>query len=273
MTHRTAMVDGVVRTYLVYLPQTDPRTPLPAVLVFHGYTMSGQTMFDVTEYAALADTEHIALAFPDGEGGPNTATAPWNVGAGVCPTFFGPPPNAMGNDFGLIDAIEADLAHDQCLDPAHIFATGFSMGGYLTHHLACMRDDIRGAAPHSSGTHDLITCTSGHKPIIILHGLGDTVIPPGCDDPSATAVAGVTPSAVAWAAKNGCATTTQTIAVQGGSCEVYDSCPADGQVELCTFPGMGHCWAGGPASAGVFACPAHAKATELEWEFFKQHAW
>jgi poly(3-hydroxybutyrate) depolymerase len=54
---------------------------------------------------------------------------------------------------------------------------------------------------------------------------------------------------------------------------VYDGCPADGQVELCTFTGMGHCYAGGAASAGQFSCPTYASATDLQWSFFKKYAW
>ncbi len=34
-----------------------------------------------------------------------------------------------------------------------------------------------------------------------------------------------------------------------------------------TFNGMAHGWAGGPTSNG---CPTFARATELEWNFFKQ---
>jgi polyhydroxybutyrate depolymerase len=154
-----------------------------------------------------------------------------------------------------------------------VFATGFSMGGYFAHQVGCMRPDVRAVAPHSGGTHPLDSCVTGHVPIIIFHGTADPVIPPGCDDPAATAVQGVTPSAKAWAARNGCGTTTTSLTVDNGTCEVYDGCPADGQVELCTFNAMGHCWAGGPASSGVYACPNYASSTQLEWQFWKDHAW
>ena len=53
----------------------------------------------------------------------------------------------------------------------------------------------------------------------------------------------------------------------------YDGCPAGGQVELCTFTAMGHCWAGGAASAGIYSCPAYDDATRLAWQFFKTDAW
>jgi polyhydroxybutyrate depolymerase len=274
MTRRNITAGGLSRTYIAYVPATaDPHEPMPLVFVHHGYTMSGQAMFDLTEYAALSETEHIALAFPDGQAGPNSTGAPWNVGAGVCPSYAGPPPNGAGDDFAFLDAMKADLSDDQCLDHQHVYVTGFSMGGYFAHHAGCMRSDIRAVAPASGGTHDLAGCTNAHRPIIMFHGLSDALVPAGCEDPHVTPVVGVTPAATAWAQKNGCAMTTTTRSVSGGTCYHYDGCPADGQVELCTFPAMVHCWAGGPVSSGAYACPGFASATQLEWQFFKQYAW
>jgi polyhydroxybutyrate depolymerase len=275
LTHRTMTVAGLKRTYLIYLPTAlDPTTPIPFVFVHHGYTMSGQEMYAITDYSALADSEGIGVAFPDGETGPDSLGAPWNVGTDVCPSTLGPPPEATGNDFAFLDAMEADVSQDQCLDSAHIFLTGFSMGGYFAHQTGCMRPDIRAVAPHSGGTHDLSTCVSTHKPIIIFHGDSDLVIPYGCDVPDASDIpSGFTPSATAWAARNGCGTGVTTVPVENGTCSYYEGCPSDGQVALCVFSGMGHCWAGGSADGGVFSCPDYAAATQLEWAFFKKYAW
>lgn len=272
-TTRTLHVAGLDRTYVVYLPTTiEASTAIPLVFVHHGYTMSGDTMFRVTGYPRLADREHIALAFPDGQAGPDSLSAPWNVGDKVCPSYGGPPPVATGDDFALLDAIKADIWADQCIDTAHVFVTGFSMGGYFSHHVGCMRDDIRAVAPHSGGTHALDDCVTAHKPIIIFHGTGDSIVPDGCDDPGVSAPSGVTPSATAWANKNGCASTTTNVSVQGGTCAYYDGCPADGQVALCTFGAMGHCWAGG-VQPSIYSCLGYADATALEWAFFSQYAW
>ena len=188
--------------------------------------------------------------------------------------------SATGDDFAFLDAIKADLANDQCLDEKHIFATGFSMGGYFSHHLACYRSDIRAAAPHSGGTiADLSACTRGHVPMIIFHGTSDSVIDSGCDNPNSAAVSGFGASAALWAAKNGCKPTATVVETDGagggkGKCYLYDGCPADGQVELCAFDGMDHCWAGGNASGagGSNACPTFADATALEWAFWKKYA-
>jgi polyhydroxybutyrate depolymerase len=271
-TNRTAMVDSLNRTYIVYLPeQVSPTEAIPLVFVHHGYTMSGQNMYDITGYPALADREHVAVAFPDGQGGPSNLTAPWNVGTNVCNSISGPPPIATGDDFAFLDAMKADISQDQCLDLDHVFVTGFSMGGYFAHHAGCKASGIRGVAPHSGGTHELSSCTNVEMPIIMFHGLADPVIPVACDDPNAGTVAEGA-AAERWAIHNGCAATTQTHAVMNGTCTTWDGCPAGGQVELCTFSNMGHCWAGG-VGPSIYECDGYEGATELEWSFWKTNAW
>jgi len=264
-TSRSVMVAGVKRTYQVYLPSgVDPTTPIPLVYVFHGYTMSGSEMISLTGYDAIADSDHVAVVYPDGEGGPDSLGSPWNVGSDVCPAVGNlSPALAYGDDMDFIDAMRVDLESDQCIDADHVFATGFSMGGYMSHHIGCERTDFRAVAPHSGGTHDFSACAPGHEPVIVFHGDSDPVIPPACDD-----------AAVAqWIAKNGCAQTADVVAVQGGTCSYYQGCPADGQVAYCKFSGLGHQWAGGAADGGTFSNPNYASATQLEWDFFKKYAW
>lgn len=276
LTRRELTIDGLRRTYLVYLPASrDPRAPLPLVFVHHGYTMSGEKMLAVTRYDELADREGIAVAFPDGQAGPDSNGAPWNVGMAedLCPSYAGAPPVARGDDFAFLDAMKTDISEDQCIDREHVFVTGFSMGGYFSHHAGCMRDDIRAIAPHSGGTHALDECKTESKPVLIMHGLSDPLIPAGCSDPMAPMANGHVASATLWAQRNGCSLTSRVEPVQGGRCYVYDDCPVGGQVQLCTFDRMSHCWAGGPSSAGIYACPGYADATALEWDFFRTHAW
>ena len=150
-TNRMVNAGGLDRTYIVYLPDVSPTEAVPLVFVHHGYTMSGQNMYDITGYTALADREHVAVAFPDGQGGPGSLGAPWNVGANVCTSYEVVPPDAPGDDFAFLDAMKADIEQDQCLDTAHTFVTGFSMGGYFSHHVACVLELIeRPQTPRSS---------------------------------------------------------------------------------------------------------------------------
>lgn len=286
-TTRSLLVGTATRSYVAYLPQSaNPAAALAFVYVFHGASQTGSNLFDMTEYSTLADSEGIAVVFPDGQGASSATSTgaldPWNVsdnGAAVCGAgAFANNPDAV--DFAFMDAIKTDVSQDQCLDARHTFATGFSMGGYFTHHAACDRPDIKGAAPHSGGTiASLSGCATGHVPVIIFHGTADPLISSGCDDPNGSAQSGFPASATLWAQKNGCKSTYTTTAVDGsgggaGQCYLYDGCPADGQVELCTFTGLAHAW------AGASVCPScigsgstYASATALEWAFFKKYAW
>ena len=159
-TTRTLMVDGKSRTYVAYLPPAaSPATALPFVYVFHGANQNGSEMFDITQYSTLADSEGVAVVFPDGQGTSSITSVnsltPWNVSdndASVCGSGELVNNKVPDVDFAFMDAVRADVTQDQCLDAKHIFATGFSMGGYFTHHIACDRTDIRAAAPHSGGT-------------------------------------------------------------------------------------------------------------------------
>jgi polyhydroxybutyrate depolymerase len=259
---------------------------VPFVYVFHGATQNGQELYDATEYAKLADTENIAVVFPDGQDTSSATGAgsltPWSVtdGPGLCGAG-GLVSNPNPVDFDFVDAIKKEMEQDQCLDDQHIFATGFSMGGYFSHHIACDRPDFRAAGPHSGATMaSLDTCKTQHMPIIIFHGGSDPLIDDACDDPTATPDAGFPASATLWAKKNGCMDTYQTVPEKGttagndGQCYIYDGCPADGQVELCTFNALQHAWAGAPVCDGCIGSGAgFASATQLEWDFFKKYAW
>jgi polyhydroxybutyrate depolymerase len=286
-TSRTVMVNGASRTFVAYLPQSlKPSTPVPLVYVFHGANQTGENMYQMTDYSTLADRENIAVVFPDGQG-TSSATgagslAPWHVSDGPALCGLGTLVNNLNAvDFPFLDVIRGEMETDQCIDPAHIFAAGFSMGGYFSHHIACDRPDFRAAAPHSGATMaDLSSCKTSRMPIIIFHGLADTLISPGCSDPNASQQAGFSAAATLWAKKNGCQGTYKTVAEMGpttgkdGNCYLYDGCPADGQVELCTFAGMPHAWAGAATCPGCIGSGAgYASATQLEWDFFKKYAW
>jgi poly(3-hydroxybutyrate) depolymerase len=164
---------------------------------------------------------------------------------------------------------------DQCVDHDHIYMTGFSMGGYFSHETGCQRTEIRAIGPHSGGTHDLSSCKSTHKPVIMFHFDSDSLISYDC----------AVDARDKWVAKNGCTMADPDVTmVKGGKCEYYKGCPADGQVALCTFmvpdggageTVAGHAWSGGmqTGEGAGFAIPQTESATELGWAFFKQYAW
>ncbi|HKP62044.1 MAG TPA: PHB depolymerase family esterase, partial [Polyangiales bacterium] len=264
---QTLMVGGSRRTFIHYAPRAlDPDKPVPLIIVPHGYTQSGEEMFIITKYPELADREGFVAVFPDGA--PNS-TGPWDVGEGVCGNGALVP--GSGDDQAFVDAMIEFAAADQCIDRKHIFMTGWSMGGYLSHHSGCLRDDIRAIGPHSAGTHDLAGCKTKHKPVIMFHFDPDGLISYSCG----------TRARDAWLKRNGCQTDDPELQmVKGGSCAYYKGCPADGQVAFCTFdlpPNhaadflAGHAWSGGAVRA--YSIAETESAAELGYSFFKKYAW
>jgi polyhydroxybutyrate depolymerase len=270
------MAGGLNRSFVYYAPSTlDPNQAAPIVIVPHGYTMSADMMFDITNYAAIADREKFIVVFPNGQA--SGLGAPWNVGNPDCSSTAGALPVATGDDNAFIDAMINFADADQCVDRNHVFMSGFSMGGYLANETGCMRPDIRAIGPHSGGSHDFATCRVTNKPVVVMHFEGDTLIPYTCG----------TQARDRWIKLNGCLPDAPDVTmVTGGRCEYYKGCPANGQVAMCSFtnpPGTrteafaGHGWSGGskqgPAGGASFAIPETESASELSWAFFKKYAW
>ncbi len=255
LSQREVVVDGDTRTFQVHIPTSLNRnTPAPVVFIFHGFSMSGEIMIELTGFAALADDEGFVAVFPEGP-----PAAPWNVGENIC--GLGGWVAGTADDFAFVESILNDIEADQCLDRSHVFVTGFSMGGYFSNHIGCQRSDlVRAIAPHSGGTY-LGACPGGPTPTLLIHGTGDALIDPDCGEEARNV----------WAARNGCSTRFRTVAVEGGHCEWHLDCPPDGQVVLCLFDDMCHGW----AATGDGSCTNSAggdmyeDATSLIWEFFK----
>lgn len=272
---QTLMAAGLMRSFIYYAPTTlDPNRPAPVVIIPHGYTMNADQMFDITRYSNIADREGWIAIFPNGQPSTNLLSGPWNVGTPDCSSSLGLLPLAQGDDQAFIDSMLQFAEADQCIDSQHVFMTGFSMGGYLANETGCARPEIRAVAPHSGGTHDLSSCASQHKPVLIMHFQGDALIPYTCGQQARDR----------WAARNGCALDAPDVQpVNGGSCEYYKGCAADGQVAFCSFmiPSggnetfAGHAWSGGSemGSGAQFAIPQTEDASELSFRFFKQYAW
>jgi polyhydroxybutyrate depolymerase len=236
----------------------DPNEPVPVVIVPHGWTMSGDSMYTITQYHLIADREGFVVLYPDGE---PLSLGPWNVGEGACPSNLLLLPTAIGDDQAFIDAMISFVETGQCVDRKHIFVTGFSMGGYFSNETGCLRPDIAAVGPHSGGSHDLSNCPVQRKPVIIFHGTADGLIPVSCGKEARDR----------WAERNGCGQTVENRSVKGGHCEYSVGCPADGQVVLCLFDNMDHGWAGG--SQASFSFPDYESAAELGWSFFTTYAW
>ena len=181
-SRQTVMAGGLERWFNYYAPSSlDPNTPTALVIVPHGYFMDADIMYEVTQYAELADQEQFVVAFPSGAGS-TILDDPWNIGTPnpTCIATVGFLPMTQNDDQAFLDEIISFVEADQCIDPNHIFMTGFSMGAYFTNTTGCNRDEIKAIAPHSGGSHDFANCPVEHKPVLLMHFEGDALIPYTC---------------------------------------------------------------------------------------------
>ena len=246
----------VTRSFIYYVPESlDPNKGVPLIISPHGFGMTAEDMFTLTGFREVADREGLVAIFPDG-----SPVAPWNVGTGAS-GIGANVNNILADDQGFFDAIIAFASADQCVDAKHMFVSGFSMGGYLSNEVDCLRSDIAGVGAHSAGSHDLSQCPGSIKPVILFHGDADLVI--GYKDNGELA-------RDRWVTRNGCTQVAEARPVKGGTCEYYRGCPAHAQVALCRFDGMAHLWAGG---SGLHGDPSRESAADLAWSFWRQYAW
>jgi polyhydroxybutyrate depolymerase len=79
-------------------------------------------------------------------------------------------------DLALFDALLEHLTEAGCIDPARVYTTGFSNGGFFSNLLACRRAArIAAAAPVGGGGPEPDGC-GGPVPVMVTHGRRDDVV-------------------------------------------------------------------------------------------------
>ena len=261
-TRRTIRSAGVAREFLMYSPRNfEFDHGAPVLLVFHGALMDALAMRDLSGFEQVADAHGFVAVFPEGD--PDQA---WNIRpsdthvCGIGELFTNP----RADDLSFVQDMLDVLEREYCIDRGHVFATGFSMGGYFSNHLACQRPDlIRAAAPHSSGTYRG-TC-HGQLPMLIIHSRNDIAVDPAC---------GVE-SRELWLERNGCAKDYVVEPIEQGRCYTYRGCTGTSAVEYCETTDACHAWSGhgsgGPLCPDFGSGPDNEDASELIWRFFTEH--
>ena len=184
----------------VYVPAGLP-AGAPLVVALHGCTETASSYSTETEWGNLADRFGFAVVFPEQETANNSST---------CFNWF--QPGDISRDQGealsikqMVDAMKSAHASD----PARVFVTGMSAGGFMTEvMMAAYPDVFAGGAVNSGGPYECATsltattsCQGGsvsHTPhdwgtlvrnafpgytgpyprLIAFHGASDTTVAP-----------------------------------------------------------------------------------------------
>jgi polyhydroxybutyrate depolymerase len=244
-TTRMVMVGSTNRSFILHVPSTyNGTTAVPLLVDFHPLGGSGSSERSGSPYPAVTDPEGVVMAFPTGLSGPSGGA--WDVG-----------PCCVANvdDIGFAKALVADVQRVACIDPKRIYATGFSMGGGMSHYVACHAADVFAAV--APAAFDLLQENVGDckppRPITVVsfRGTSDTLVP--YNGGASSVVAGMPVTFLGakqtmdkWAMINQC--TGSASAADANNCQTYSNCAGGVEVSLCTQQGGGH--AAGNARVG-----------------------
>ena len=229
-SNRTLQAGGKSRSYVLHVPTAYKGTaPVPLIVDFHGHGGTGVGQASDSPYPKVVDADGVLMAFP-------TAIGDWNMG----------PCCADVDDLGFAKALVSEIEHVGCVDPKRVYATGFSMGGAMSHQLACRATDIFAAvAPAAFDLLEehLATCKPT-RPITVITfrgtqdnlalydgGLSNLVRP--------IHFLGAINSMKKWAELNGCTGQAKDL---GNNCQGFAAaqCPSGVESIVCSKTGGGH---------------------------------
>lgn len=240
---------GVERAYLLYVPAGYRGEPVPLVLNFHGSGGNPANQLATSAFGALADREGFAVASPAGAFTNSVTARSWN--ANVEPGV---------DDITFARDVIADASRKLSVDPARIYATGFSGGARMSSRLACELADVLAAAAPVAGLQYPDGCTPVRAiPIITFHGKADRVNHYELQEDSRPYWwMGVETAADRWREANGCADDVE-ISAAGPGVELrrWADCRGDAEIVFHVIEDGGHVWP--------------ANASELIWAFFERH--
>lgn len=278
--HRSILVDGVHRDYLLHVPDDLPAGDVPLVLVFHGAYGWADQIARTTDFSRKADQEGFIVAYPEGKPPvfPHTWQF-WNTGY-CCYAAM----DAGIDDVGFIDALIDHLVATQPIDASRVYLAGFSNGGMLASEYAALHTDKVAALAAVASTIGGRAAAFGEigippaqdvLPVYEIHGMRDGGVP--YDGSPSHRVPAWSPFSVDeaiayWRANN------------NNTADPVETDWADGNIQLTVWgegtPGevrrmlvrdAGHSWPGGDG-APFFSKPTQdADATALVWEFFEAH--
>jgi len=240
-TTGSLQIGGQTRDYILYVPSGVSNPPL--VINMHGLGSNASQQLLYTQFNAIANREKCIVVYP------NAINNSWDL--------------AGSTDLNFISALIDMIAANYSIDRNRVYATGMSMGGYMSHKLGCQLSDKIAAIAPVAGLNALNSfCNPGRPvPVLQIHGTADSTVK----------YSGVAATISGWVQRNGCPQTAQVTDPYPASNanskvkkELYGPCSGNSEVVLLTVEGGGHVWPGGLGSA------ADINASEEVWAFLKR---
>lgn len=275
-TTETFEFEGRTRVYEQVVPSAyDDGTPLPVVLNWHGLGSNGSDQIGFSDYTSLAEDEGVVVIAATGVPSPGDTRNSWELAPEIDPTR---------DDLAFANALLDRVIETVCVDPARVYSTGMSNGGYFTSLLVChMSDRIAAAASVAALNHPDDCDPERTVPYIGFHGTDDQVVPYAGGGRSSLApdeiidlfLVGIEDEFAEFAVAAGCEADPVETPVSGNVVSIdYPGCPDDVAMTFYRIEGGGHTWPGSIVSllisegAGLGVTSAEIDATRVSWEFF-----
>lgn len=234
-TARTLDVDGMTRTYHLFVPAGLDREPAPLVLALHGSFNSAESMAQATQLDAAAEDNQFLVAYPEAQ------REIWN--GGFCCTLGRGDPDA---DVRFLDGVITDAGAVHPVDSTRVYAVGVSAGGVMAYRLAC---DLAGRIA-GVGSVAGVMLLDGCEPaepvsVMAINGTADPIVPyEGGRIRGGATAPGPPVMAVAerWAALDACPGPPATVADGPVTTTSWSGCAGGTAVELVTVHHGGHNW-------------------------------
>jgi len=156
-------------------PSYNPATPMPLLILLHGYSSSGAGQEGYMQFTPLADEFGYLYLHPDGR---NEASANayrfWSATSACC-NFFGAP----DTDVDYIMALVTEMKTLFNVDPMRVYLIGHSNGGFMSQRMACEHSDTFAAIATLAGSSffDADDCQpTGNVHALQIHGTADGTI-------------------------------------------------------------------------------------------------
>ncbi len=149
----------------------DGDSPIPLVMVLHGFTGNAGWTDDRFGISKRVDSDDIAVVLPNGTRNPEDQTF-WNA-TDFCCNFHG----STVDDVGYLNSLVEDAAAHMAVDGVYLI--GLSNGGFMSYRMACeSMPGLRAIASVAGTSFEEAARCDGARPISVLHihGTADRTI-------------------------------------------------------------------------------------------------
>jgi polyhydroxybutyrate depolymerase len=161
-------VDGLKRNFIIYVPAgVNAADKLPVIVSLHGRLGTAEGQMKFADFRPIADKEKFIIVCPQG------IDRSWNDGRGT------PAHNKGINDVKFIDQLINYMIKTYNGDPARIYVTGMSNGGFMSSRLACeLHSKIAAiAVVAASMDQDAGYKPAAPMPVMYIQGTDDPLVP------------------------------------------------------------------------------------------------